>query len=364
MPGYVEDTSAWILLCPSGHCLHSEPSRVTRYSGRDFHCTICAGSRLVEGLTSLADTDPFLAEQWDKERNGRLTAALVLRGSGKKVWWRCAEGHVWQSTVANRALKGSGCPYCSAKAVLPGFNDLATTHPALAALWDFDVEQKPAHQVSAGNTRAKIRLRCAANHRFIRTPAKLVLRPFCPFCDGRTVAVGETDLATTHPDVASWWHPSKNDTLKPTDLRAGSEKRVWWLCPDGHEFEQTIAYRASQKKQQCPVDTGRLLLPGVNDLAAKHPDLVADWNHELNDVRPDQIVPGTTKRWWTCEHGHTQHVQVGNRIRSGGCSVCPPERRVGTPLHSFRRGRQGWDKRRQSIYGSSLDTPGVTSFIP
>ncbi|WP_429595247.1 zinc-ribbon domain-containing protein [Arthrobacter crystallopoietes] len=336
-----------MLLCSSGHCLHSDPGRATRDRGRDFYCGICAGSRLVEGVTSLADTDPFLAAQWDKERNGHLTSAMVLRGSGQKVWWCCTKGHAWPSTVANRAINGSGCPYCSAKAVLPGFNDLATTHPTLAQLWDPEVEQKQASQVSAGNVTTRIHLRCTSNHRFIRTPDKLVLRPFCPMCDGRIAAVGETDLATTHPHVASWWHPSKN-RLKPTDVKAGSEKRVWWLCPDGHEFEQMIAYRANQKKQQCPVDTGRLLLSGVNDLATKHPDLVAEWNYELNDVSPDQIVPGTTKRCWTCEHGHTQHMQVSNRIRSGGCSECPPDRRVGTPTSSFRRGRQGWDKRRES----------------
>ncbi|WP_158222965.1 zinc-ribbon domain-containing protein [Kocuria sp. WRN011] len=338
-------SSRWMLLCPAGHCLHDSPSRVRRYPEKEFHCTVCAGSRPIEGITSLTDTDPALAEQWDLERNGDLTAGMVLRGSNAMVSWRCAEGHPWQATVANRALRGSRCPYCSAKGVLSGFNDLATTHPRLSAFWDPDVEQKQPHEVSAGNATVKIQLRCPAGHRFIRTPAKLVSRPFCPVCDGRTVAAGLNDLATTHPHVASWWHPSQNGPLKPSDVKAGSEKRVWWVCPDGHEFQQKIDYRTKQAQQQCPVDTGRLLLTGVNDLSAKHPDLISDWDDERNDVDPTQLVPGTKKRWWTCKDGHTQCTTVRNRVRSGGCSICSPEERVGTTARGFERGRQGWDKR-------------------
>jgi hypothetical protein len=145
------------------------------------------------------------------------------------------------------------------------------------------------------------------------------------------VAEGENDLVTTHPWVASWWHPSRNGMLEPGHVKAGSEKRVWWLCPDGHEFEQAIDYRTRQKQQQCPVDSGRLMLTGVNDVATKHPDLIADWDYERNDVDPTQVVPGVRKRWWTCYQGHSRHVQVPSRARSGGCSVCLPEERTGTP---------------------------------
>lgn len=343
--GYVKASSAWILLCPAGHCLHDSQHRARRYPETEFHCPVCAGSRAIEGISSLADTHPALAAQWDKKRNGSITAGTVLRGSNTRIWWRCPEGHAWQATVANRALLGSGCPYCSAKAVLPNHNDLATTHPDLAKFWDTEVEQKQAHQVSAGNSTTQLHLRCAVGHPFVRTPAKLVLRPFCPYCEGRAVAEGENDLVTTHPWVASWWHPSRNSTLEPVHVKAGSEKRVWWLCPDGHEFEQTIDYRTKQKKQQCPVDTGRLMVTGENDLKTKHPGLVADWDYERNDVDPTQVVAGTKKRWWTCRNGHTQHTAVRNRARSGGCSACPPGVRVGTPASNFARGRQGWEKR-------------------
>jgi hypothetical protein len=49
----------------------------------------------------------------------------------KRRQWRCGQGHEWITPV-NYRLE-SGCPYCSNKAVLSGYNDLATTHPELAA---------------------------------------------------------------------------------------------------------------------------------------------------------------------------------------------------------------------------------------
>ena len=66
---------------------------------------------------SLAETHPELAAQaegWDP--------TTLARGSDKKVGWKCLRGHVWQATVGSRS-SGTGCPYCSNKKVLAGYND-------------------------------------------------------------------------------------------------------------------------------------------------------------------------------------------------------------------------------------------------
>ncbi|MDR1674203.1 MAG: zinc-ribbon domain-containing protein, partial [Oscillospiraceae bacterium] len=33
---------------------------------------------------------------------GELTPDYVTAGSGRKVWWICANGHEWQTRIANR----------------------------------------------------------------------------------------------------------------------------------------------------------------------------------------------------------------------------------------------------------------------
>ena len=73
-----------------------------------------------------------LLKEWDESRNFPLTPDTVSYGSKKKVWWMCENGHSWQTTVHVRS-EGSGCPYCTGRKVLPGFNDLKTLCPGVAA---------------------------------------------------------------------------------------------------------------------------------------------------------------------------------------------------------------------------------------
>jgi hypothetical protein len=52
------------------------------------------------------------------------------------VWWECPTcGFAWKSLVKSR-VRGTACPVCADRAVKTGYNDLATTDPALAAEWD------------------------------------------------------------------------------------------------------------------------------------------------------------------------------------------------------------------------------------
>ena len=47
---------------------------------------------------------------------------------------KCSYSHTWKSLVVSRTRKRSAnCPYCTNRKLLKGFNDLATTHPDIAA---------------------------------------------------------------------------------------------------------------------------------------------------------------------------------------------------------------------------------------
>jgi len=51
----------------------------------------------------------------------------------------------------------------------------------------------------------------------------------CPYCMGMK-ATPETSLATTHPEIAAMWHPTKNGEATPSNTKAGSGIRRWWQC--------------------------------------------------------------------------------------------------------------------------------------
>lgn len=101
--------------CARGHSWEAPiQRRVKQLSG----CPFCAGRR-VAPENSLAALLPSLANDWHVERNGSLTPAQVLPGSGRRVWWHCPSGHEWQAAVGSRA-RGTGCPNCAKRPLARG----------------------------------------------------------------------------------------------------------------------------------------------------------------------------------------------------------------------------------------------------
>ena len=97
---------------------------------------------------SLAAVHPELIVEWS-DRNLPLTPDSVTFGSNKKVWWKGACGHEWETSIKARS-SGEKCPICSGARVIEGINDLNTLKPELASEWSEENEIKPT-EVSIGS---------------------------------------------------------------------------------------------------------------------------------------------------------------------------------------------------------------------
>jgi DNA-directed RNA polymerase subunit RPC12/RpoP len=85
-----------------------------------------------------------------------------------------------------------------------------------------------------------------------RVSNRAILHRGCPYCAGKQVLKGYNDLKTIRPDIALEWHPTKNLGLKPTEITAGSNKRVWWKCSIcDNEWETSVTQRVSGSN--CPL---------------------------------------------------------------------------------------------------------------
>ena len=78
---------------------------------------------------------PEIAAEWHPIRNGFLRPTYISYGSKVEAWWFCSLGHAYPAKINNRVCNKTGCPYCNGKKVLPGFNDLSTICPEIAAEW-------------------------------------------------------------------------------------------------------------------------------------------------------------------------------------------------------------------------------------
>lgn len=76
--------------------------------------------------------------------------------------------------------------------------------------------------------------------------------------------VGLNDLATVNLDLAAEWHPTKNGSLLPSQVTAGSSKKVWWLGKCGHEWEAGVSSR--NKGIGCPYCSGHRAIAVVQSV--------------------------------------------------------------------------------------------------
>lgn len=266
-----------------------------------------------------------LLQQWHPAKNEPLTPKTVTYGSKRKVWWRCEKGHEWQAIVKSRT-SGTGCPICANRRLVPGENDLAVTHPGLARQWHAVKNGRlTPHDVGAG-TKRKVWWRCEKGHEW---QASVTSRTSggtgCPVCAGRTVLPGDNDLARCFPDIAAQWHPRRNGALAPKALSPYSNRRVWWVCGLGHEWQAAVASR-TMNGSGCPYCAGRRVLPGFNDLASLAPQVAAQWHPTLNGtLTPEMVTVGSHRKvWWECPSGHIWKAVVHSRAgpKKCGCPVC------------------------------------------
>lgn len=209
-----------------------------------------------------------LMEEWDWEKNNviGLNPEKISEKSEKKPWWICKEcGNSWQTAVYIRS-NGHGCPICSRKIV--------------------------------------------ANKPHVKKP-----------------------LVSANPDLMLEWDFSKNNQegLSPDKLTCGSNKKVWWLCQKcGHSWSARPLSR--DKGSGCPV-CGRSKAKAAykaarlsyNSLADTRPELLDDWDYELNgELTPDLVTASTNRKvWWRCRKcNQPWKASVSHRNIGRGYPVC------------------------------------------
>jgi hypothetical protein len=198
---------------------------------------------------------PHLVAEWDRDRNGTLTPDTVSAGSGRMIWWRCAEGpdHVWRAKPNNRT-RGSGCPFCANKKV-SSTNHLGACFPRIAAEWHpkRNGRTTPREVLAASSRVAWWQCAETLEHEWrasIRDRTRD--QTTCPFCSGRRVSA-DGSLAGGYPDVAAEWHRTLNAPLSPRDVAPGSNRAVWWRCSvhPKHVWRATVANRVL-RASGCP----------------------------------------------------------------------------------------------------------------
>ena len=143
----------------------------------------------------------------------------------------------------------------------------------------------------------------------------------------------ENSLLKLYPEIAKEWHPIKNGSLSPENVRYASGKKIWWLCSKcSNEWVMTVNQRAL-RGQGCP-ECGKIkrvtsfnksIVKERGSLVQHHPELLADWDYEKNSINPNDVSNASNKKvYWKCNVcGHEWCAEIQSRTIGGnGCPSC------------------------------------------
>lgn len=301
-----------------GHEWEMTPDKRT---SRGQNCPFCAGTRYLKGFNGFEILYPDLAKEWSPSNPFDYNDSILRDNT--KVWWIgtiCK--HEWESALGNRKA-GSGCPVCANKLVQKELNSFSSQNPKLLREWDFSKNTKISPDEITSGSHQKVWWIGLCNHSWYAAIFKRAEGSGCPVCANRTVVRGFNDLATTHPDIAKEFHPTKNGILTLDNLVANSHKNVWWIDSYGHEWTANPHHRS--QGTGCPVCAGKQIVIGFNDLASLAPTVSAEWHPTKNgELTPHNVTVGSGRKvWWLCKENHEYETVISSRVSRGvSCSRC------------------------------------------
>ena len=304
--------------CEFGHSWEQQIASIVRHKSK---CPICTGRKLIVGVNDLATMRKDLVAEWNYKKNKYIPEQYKTT-SKKKVWWICEKGHEWEAAIYARAKINNGCPYCSGARPIEGENDLLTVFPKIAKEWNYKKNKYTPEKYKPFSNK-KVWWICEKGHEWeARIAARTLNKRNCPYCSGYKVTE-ENSIKSLYPELLEEWDYEKNKYIRPEECSPGSEKKVHWICKEGHEWMASISNR-TRHKSGCPYCCGNLAIPGVTDLKTKCPELMEEWNYDRNiNINPETITFRSHKKvWWICKKGHEWRATPHNRARGYGCPVC------------------------------------------
>ena len=317
-------------LCPFGH-EYTAPilKGANMVDQRVPACQYCTGREIQHGVNDLASRAPEIAAELAVQENGGTRPENIAVSDRRDFYWQCPvdSRHVYPASPSNRVHAKSGCPICINRLIVPHINDVATTHPETAADWDpAALEIDPPTKFSAGSKKW-IPFLCPNGHHITMAIVDRVTAGKCPDCIKLDTRRSRDGLPITHPEIADQWHPTLNGDNLPGDFTYGSRFSAWWLCPNGHPYEQRIERKVNG--YGCSICTRRTFHSGGNDIATLHPTLAPEFHPYMNGVRTAaETKAGVGRYWWRCGNSHKTQQSIVHRYESKGCTECPPTERL------------------------------------
>ncbi|MCP4912813.1 MAG: hypothetical protein GY909_06820 [Oligoflexia bacterium] len=231
-------------------CNHEWQTSIYHRAIKGSCCRKCSARRRLDFDVnkSIFTTHPEIAKDWSKKENAKLTPKMFPKGSRFIVNWKC---HVCSQKIKKSIKSYNGCTRCKKNKKLQKKN-LQAEYPNIAREWHKtkNGNKLPSSFSPHSNKSAWWSCNTCDHSWSTKISNRTSLGRGCPACANKVIIAKKNDLKTTHPYLAKEWHPTKNKDLKPSEVTYGSGKKVWWLCPNKHEYKASILHRSHGT--ECP----------------------------------------------------------------------------------------------------------------
>lgn len=310
----------WI--CNQGHHFNTPAEQITRR--KTSGCPYCRGLR-VNAQNSLSTLYPTIASEWVECLNdSSLKPNDVTPGFSKNVQWKCRNGHEWKTTPKHRTTGGTGCPVCKSAYKISKqsyilyfylskyFSDIKMEFPLNDTRMLLDIyipstnlvieyDGSLYHQDQKRDTiKDKKLLEKMPNCKIIR-----VREPKCPAYN------------SPNPNVVFY------------QLNTNSRKELQTCITKIFREQLKIKRSINLKHDNIPILELIDKKTFKNSLAAVKPELVKEWDIELNgSLKPEFFSYASHEEInWICDRGHRWSATIASRTVGGNnCPHCGSRR--------------------------------------
>lgn len=198
--------------------------------------------------------------------------------------------------------------------------------PELMEFWDFGMNDNmgidPKNTTLGSASPCWFSCRNYLDHSFTARPRDILRGRGCGVCRGFQLLKGFNDFESCLPYESYFWDYD-NNSRNPWEVIKSSHEKFWFVCEEGHPFYVSLSKVYAGR--WCPYCSGRMAIPGKNDLLTTHPNIAAQ-------IDPSSGIDASTIKTfsnhrlsWVCPINpeHRWEAIVANRTKRGdGCSIC------------------------------------------
>lgn len=137
------------------------------------------------------------------------------------------------------------------------------------------------------------------------------------------------DISLLDPALQKQWDHAANAHLGTIEIQPDSNLRVEWICDQcpgtGHWHTWSALVSSRTSGSGCPARGGRKVC-SHNSLATMAPRVAAQWDYEVNDGSPDNILMASDKlvgwRCGVCKHRYMSTPKAQCMRMPFPCPMC------------------------------------------